>query len=83
VETARQSTNHSKNIMGIFVLAIFRVSVGFAFFVLSKKTAVAFTALWVFGVYVTIVLRLIPWFFLAYEALLAACLCVMLKLEWS
>lgn len=69
--------------MGLFVLAVFWVSVGFAFFVLNAKTAFTFIGLWVVGLAVGIGLHLSPYIFLAYQALLAACLCIMLKMEWS
>lgn len=69
--------------MGLFVLAVFWVSVGFAFFVLNAKTALTFAGLWLVGFAVVIGLHIQPLLFLAYEAILAACLVVMLKMEWS
>jgi len=69
--------------MGLIVLVLFWVAVGFAFFVLGAKSALSFAGLWVTGLFVTGALHISPLFFLAYEALLAACLSIMLKLEWS
>lgn len=69
--------------MGLLVMAVFWVSVGFAFFVLNAKTALMFIGLWVVGLAAGIGLHLSPFIFLGYQALLAACLCVVLKMEWS
>ncbi len=69
--------------MGLAVLVLFWVAVGFSFFVLSAGTAMSFTAFWFLGVVVASNLHIAPYFFLTYEALLAATLCIMLKSEWS
>jgi hypothetical protein len=69
--------------MAFIVLGVFWASVVFAFFVLNAKTALIFIGLWVAGLLVANGIHLAPYFFLAYEALLAACLCIMLKMEWS
>lgn len=69
--------------MALIILAVFWVGVGFAFFVLNAKTALTFAGLWIVGMLVMGALHISPYFFLAYEALLAAILCIMLKMEWS
>ena len=78
-----QITKVAFKFMALIVLIIFWVAVGFAFFVLGAKTALSFGGLWVLGVLLAGAIHLVPFFFLAYEALLAACLCIMLKIEWS
>jgi hypothetical protein len=69
--------------MGIFVLVIFWVAVVFAFSVLNSKTALCFAGLWLLGFATVSIFHVAPYFFLAYEAVLAAILCIMLKHEWS
>jgi hypothetical protein len=69
--------------MGIFVLVVFWLAVIFAFSVLTPKTALCFAGLWVLGFVIAAVSHIAPYFFLAYEAILAVILCIMLKLEWS
>ena len=69
--------------IALCVLVLFWVAVGFAFYSLGAKTALTFIGLWVIGLFGAGYLHLDPYLFLAYEAVLAACLCVKLKLEWS
>lgn len=69
--------------IAIAILVLFWVAVVFAFFVLNAKTALGFAGLWAVGLFVASFLHANPFVFLAYETLLAACLCFMLKREWS
>lgn len=49
--------------MGIVVLVIFWVAVGFAFFVIGAKTALSFAGLWAIGLLGTGALHIAPLFF--------------------
>jgi hypothetical protein len=69
--------------MGLFVLVIFWVAVIFAFSTLGVRAALCFAGLWVLGFAIVAIFHIVPYFFLAYEAILAVILCIMLKQEWS
>jgi hypothetical protein len=69
--------------MGLFVLVVFWLAVIFAFTSISVKTSLCFAGLWVLGLVIVSISHIAPFFFLAYEAILAAILCIMLKYEWS
>ena len=69
--------------MGLFVLVIFWLAVIFSFTSINVKTGLCFAGLWVLGLVIVSIFHIAPYFFLAYEAILAAILCIMLKHEWS
>jgi hypothetical protein len=69
--------------MGILVLVVFWVAVVFAFCVVSPKTGLCFAGLWVLGLVILSAFHIAALLFVAYEALLAAILWIMLKNEWA
>jgi hypothetical protein len=71
------------NLVVFLVLVVFWVGIGFAFGVLGARSALAFIGLCILGIAIFALLHLQPYFFVAYEALLAAILFIMLQREWA
>ncbi len=49
----------------------------------GPKIPLIFIAMWVLGIAMASFLKLTPWLFLSYEAILAAILCVIERYKWT
>jgi hypothetical protein len=69
--------------MSLLVLVIFWVGTCFSFRTLGFRTGLVFAGLWIIGAFVFAACHLQPFLFVAYEALLAVVLFILLQREWT